>query len=108
MVESTAAHFGCLEGLINNAGSLVKRTPIEHSDPEHEQFVTDLNAHSIVWACRAAVPFLRKQGGVIINTSSIAVRHGGGGGSVPYAAAKAYVSSFTRGFAKEVVRTGSA
>ncbi|MCW6511221.1 SDR family NAD(P)-dependent oxidoreductase [Lichenifustis flavocetrariae] len=104
VVEKTAAHFGRLDGLINNAGSLLKRVPIADSDPEHDQLVTDLNAHSIVWACRAAVPFLRKNGGMIINTTSIAARHGGGGGSVLYAAAKGYVSTFTRGFAKEVVK----
>lgn len=104
VVERTAAHFGRLDGLINNAGSLLKRTPIADSDVDHDRLVTDVNAHSIVWACRAAVPFLRTEGGFIINTTSIAARHGGGGGSVLYAAAKGYVSTFTRGFAKEVVK----
>jgi 3-oxoacyl-[acyl-carrier protein] reductase len=47
---------------------------------------------------------LRKQGGVIINTTSVAARNGGGGGSVLYAASKGFVSTFTRGFAKEVVK----
>jgi len=63
----------------------------------------DLNAHSVVWASRAAHPWLRRNGGVIINTTSIAARNGGGGGAVLYAAAKGFVSTFTRGFAKEVV-----
>jgi 3-oxoacyl-[acyl-carrier protein] reductase len=103
-VEATGRHFGRLDGLINNAGALLGRRPIEESDPAHDQAVVDLNALSVVWACRAALPWLRRQGGVIINTSSIAARHGGGGGSVLYASSKAYVSTFTRGLAKELVK----
>jgi 3-oxoacyl-[acyl-carrier protein] reductase len=49
------------------------------------------------------VPWLRKQGRVIINTTSIAGRNGGSLGTVFYAAAKGYVSTFTRGSAKELV-----
>src|SRR5260221_12098735 len=52
---------------------------------------------------QAAVPWLRKQGRVIINTTSIAGRNGGSLGTVFYAAAKSYVSTFTRGSAKEIV-----
>ncbi len=106
VVKRTAEHFGRLDGLINNAGSLLKRVPIGESDEAHDRAVLDLNSHSVVWASRAALPWLKKQGGVVINTTSIAARHGGGGGSVLYAAAKGFVSTFTRGFAKEVVKDG--
>jgi 3-oxoacyl-[acyl-carrier protein] reductase len=41
---------------------------------------------------------------VIISTTSLAARNGGGGRSVLYAASKAFVSTFTRGLAKEVAR----
>lgn len=103
VVERAAAHFGRIEGLINNAGALLGRKPIEESDIAHDRLVLDLNAVSLVAACRAALPWLRRQGGVIINTTSIAARTGGGGGSVIYASSKAFVSAFTHGFAKEVV-----
>jgi 3-oxoacyl-[acyl-carrier protein] reductase len=39
---------------------------------------------------------------VIVNTSSIAARNGGGPGSGLYAASKAFVSNLTRGLAKEL------
>jgi 3-oxoacyl-[acyl-carrier protein] reductase len=52
------------------------------------------------------VPWLEKSGGFIIHTSSIAARNGGGGGAGLYAAAKAFVSSVTRGMAKEFVGSG--
>lgn len=103
VVAEAAHHFGRLDGLINNAGSLLGRVPTIESDEQHDRAVMDLNAHSVVWASRAAHPWLRRNGGVIINTTSIAARNGGGGGAVLYAAAKGFVSTFTRGFAKEVV-----
>jgi 3-oxoacyl-[acyl-carrier protein] reductase len=106
VVEQAAEHFGRLDGLINNAGSLLKRVPIVESDEAFDRLVTDVNAHSVVWASRAAIPWLRKQGGIIINTTSIAARHGGGGGSLLYAASKGYVSTITRGMAKELVKEG--
>ena len=103
VVAEAANYFGRLDGLINNAGSLLGRVPTIESDEQHDRAVLDLNAHSVVWASRAAHPWLRHNGGVIINTTSIAARNGGGGGAVLYAAAKGFVSTFTRGFAKEVV-----
>ena len=42
-------------------------------------------------------------GGFIINTTSIAARNGGGGGALLYAAAKGFVSTLTRGLAKELI-----
>src|SRR6185436_569037 len=46
----------------------------------------------------------RQGGGNIINVSSIAARHGGGPGSIIYAASKGFVATATRGWAKELVK----
>ena len=102
IVAGTGERFGRLDGLVNNAGALVRRTPIEEITDELYDGVLDLNVRSVVVACRAAIPWLRRQGGVIINTSSIAARNGGGPGSGLYAASKAFVSNLTRGLAKEL------
>ena len=103
-VDAAGSRFGKLDGLINNAGSLLGRVATERSDEAHDRAVLYLNAHSVVWASRAALPWLRKAGGgVIINTTSIAARNGGGNGAVLYAAAKGFVSTFTHGLAKELV-----
>jgi 3-oxoacyl-[acyl-carrier protein] reductase len=105
IVDRTVSHFGRLDVLINNAGSPVKRVPIFEATDEHYDAVMDLNVRSVVAACRAAIPHFRKQGrGNIINTTSIAARNGGGYGAVLYASAKGFVSTFTRGLAKEVVK----
>jgi 3-oxoacyl-[acyl-carrier protein] reductase len=106
IVEDTADHFGGLDGLINNAGLMLGR--VDFADITDEQFddVVDLNCRSVIAGTRAALPWLEKSGGFIIHTSSIAARNGGGGGAGLYAAAKAFVSSVTRGMAKEFVDSG--
>jgi 3-oxoacyl-[acyl-carrier protein] reductase len=103
VVEETAKTFGHLDGLINNAGGMLGRKPTSEYTDEHYAKVMDLNARSVLAATRTAHPWLKKQGGFIINTTSIAARNGGGGGAVLYAASKGFVSTITRGQAKEFV-----
>jgi len=103
-VERTGRHFGRLDGLINNAGSMLGRMPLANSDEAHDRAVVDLNSLSVIWATRAALPWLKARGGVIINTSSAAARNGGGPGASLYAASKGFVTTLTRGLAKELVK----
>jgi len=105
LVKSTVERYGRLDVLINNVGDLVRRCPIADSTEELFDAVVDLNVRSVVTTSRAAVPHFRAQGGgAIINTTSIAARNGGGPGSVLYASSKAFVSTFTRGLAKELAK----
>jgi 3-oxoacyl-[acyl-carrier protein] reductase len=103
LVADTVAAFGRLDVLINNAGGPLRRVDfVETSDELYDELM-DLNFRSVFATCRAAVPRFRGQGsGTIINTTSVAARHGGGPGALVYAAAKAAVSSLTRGLAKEL------
>ena len=101
VVEEAARKLGGLNGLINNAGSMLGRMPVTAMSDAHYEKVMNLNARSVLAATRAALPWLRQNGGFVINTSSIAARHGGGGGSTLYAAAKGFVSTITHGHAKE-------
>ncbi|MGO4439452.1 SDR family NAD(P)-dependent oxidoreductase [Rhizobium sp. RAF56] len=105
-VEESAKAFGHLDGLINNAGGMLGRLPTSAMTDEHYERVMDLNARSVLAATRAAHPWLKKQGGFIINTTSIAARNGGGNGAILYAAAKGFVSTITHGHAKEFVADG--
>ena len=105
-VVAAAAHFGRLDGLINNAGLMLGRVSTLEASDEHFSRVLDLNARSVFATTRAAAAWLTKQGGFVINTTSIAARNGGAGGAVLYAAAKGFVSTLTHGQAKELIGRG--
>lgn len=103
VVEESAAHFGRLDGLVNNAGGMLGRVPYAEMTDEQYDKVMDLNARSVITASRVALPWLKKNGGFIINTSSVAARNGAGGGAGLYGSAKSFVSNVTRGMAKEFI-----
>jgi 3-oxoacyl-[acyl-carrier protein] reductase len=104
VVRETIARWGAIDILVNNAGSLVKRVPIAEFDDALFDDVLHINARSVLAFCREVVPLMRTQGrgGSIINVSSVAARHGGGPGAYLYAGAKGFVSTATRGLAKEL------
>ncbi len=106
VVEAAADMLGGLDGLINNAGGMLGRIKTTEMSPSHFDEVVNLNARSVWEATVAAHPYLKAARGYVINTSSIAARTGGGAGAVLYAATKAFVSSLTRGQAKEFVNDG--
>jgi len=105
LVDTTAERFGRLDVLINNAGDLVGRVTVADADDALLDQLFTLNMRSVIVASRAAIPHLRRAGGgSIINTTSISARNGGGPGSVLYASSKGFVSTFTHGLAKELVK----
>jgi len=104
IVAETMKAFGRIDVLINNAGGMLGRVKIEDYTVEHIHRVLALNVTQVAVFMREVVPIMRRQkSGNIINVTSIAARNGGGGGAVLYAGAKGFVSTVTRGWAKEVV-----
>lgn len=107
LVGKAAEKLGGLDVLVNNAGALVKRTPIGEIDDAFFDSVVDLNVRSVVMASKAALPHLKQSGhSSVINLSSVAARNGGGPGSSLYASSKAFVLNLTRGMAKEFLPFG--
>lgn len=93
--------------LINNAGSLIRRTRVlEFTEDLWEQVFT-LNLSSAFFLARAVLPgMVERKRGVIVNVSSVAARTGGGLGALAYSAAKAALSTATKGLAKEFAPQG--
>jgi 3-oxoacyl-[acyl-carrier protein] reductase len=102
VVKATAERFGKIDVLINNAGALVQRLPITEITDALFDDIVDLNARSMMMCTKYAVRFMT-DGGSIINLTSIAARHGGGPGAALYAGSKGFVSTATKGLAKELV-----
>jgi 3-oxoacyl-[acyl-carrier protein] reductase len=102
LVRRTIEAFGGLDVLVNNAGGMVGRRPLETIDDDFFDAVIDLNVRSLVHACRAGADAMKRSGGSIINVSSISARTGGSPGSSVYSGAKAFVSTFTRSLAREL------
>ncbi|MCZ8333739.1 MAG: SDR family oxidoreductase [Rhodobacteraceae bacterium] len=106
-VEGALAAFGRLDGLVNNAGGMVRRVPYADVSERDYDEIMDLNARSVVVASQAAVaPLKAAGGGFIINTTSVAARNGASGGAGLYGSSKAFVHNVTRGMAKELIPFG--
>ena len=105
LIDSTISEFGELNILINNAGGMIERAKIEEINENLFNDVFNLNCKSVMLGTKIATNVFRKQkkGGCIINTSSIAARIGGSMGAVFYSSSKAWVSTFTRGMARELL-----
>jgi len=105
VVSAVAEHFGRIDVLINNAGAMVQRIPVTEITDELFDDIVNLNVRSMMMCTRYAVPHMI-DGGSIINLTSIAARHGGGPGASLYAGSKGFVSTATKGLAKELVSKG--
>lgn len=96
--------FDRIDVIINNAGSLVARTPLTDLNDDFIDKVFDLNCRQLIHCCRIAADHMVKQGhGNIINVTSIAARNGASPGGSVYAGAKGFVSAFTKSLARELV-----
>lgn len=102
LVDASRAAFGeRIDILVNVAGGLVARRPLDEIDEAFFRRVMDLNMTSVFLATKAAAPHMG-EGGAIVNFASLAGRDGGGPGAAIYATAKGAVMTFTRAMAKEL------
>ena len=95
MVEKFAKAAGGIDILVNNAGSLIDRQPFETATLDYHEDVYATNVRSIFLVTRAALPYLKKSKGNIVNIGSVAGHTGGAGGSGMYSGAKAAVATET-------------
>jgi NAD(P)-dependent dehydrogenase (short-subunit alcohol dehydrogenase family) len=89
-----------LDFLVNNAG-IWKSTPLGSSPAELISEIIDTNLKGPFWVTQCALR-LMKDGGRIVNISSVAGRTGVAGGRSLYGATKAAVDSLTRNWALEL------
>ncbi|WP_374581057.1 SDR family NAD(P)-dependent oxidoreductase [Pseudoduganella sp.] len=108
-LEATIAYFaakmGDVDVLVNNAAN-DQRHQLEAITPAEWERLTAINQRSMLFACQAVVPAMRRHGGgAIINMGSIGW-HIKSAGYPAYAMAKAAATGLTRGLARELGRDG--
>lgn len=102
MIRKTVDALGRIDILVNNAGFTKKITlsDLESVTEEVWDKTLAVNLKGVFFCCRAAAPYMKKQGdGSIINIASIAgIR--GTGSSIAYAASKGGVLTLTKSLAR--------
>ncbi|HZP78311.1 MAG TPA: SDR family oxidoreductase [Pseudolabrys sp.] len=99
--------FGSVQFLFNSAGSALRRSKFLDIDDDLFERTFDLNVKGTFYAMQAVLPhMLANKFGVIVNVASMAVKRGGPGTSVHYAAAKGAVNTMTLGVAREFATQG--
>lgn len=103
MLNDTVDEFGRLDMLINSAGVMLPE-PAEDADTDNWRQMIDVNLLGVMYATRAAIPIMQKQGnGHIVNVSSIAGRKASLNTS-GYNATKFGLNGFTKSVRKEVTQ----
>lgn len=99
LIENAVKEFGALDILVNNAAitEWVELADLEGMSSEKWDRIFNVNVKGLFFCSRAAARHMR-DGGVIINLSSVA-GFTGRGSSLAYAASKAAVNSITRSLA---------
>ncbi|GDY30702.1 SDR family NAD(P)-dependent oxidoreductase [Gandjariella thermophila] len=103
LVESCVAHFGAIDGLVNNAR--VRHDAVSwEDDPDRIRQLFDVNVLGTMYCGHAAARAMRGRGGVIVNVASGSML--GQPRAVAYSASKAAVASLTSAWAVEFAEHG--
>ena len=104
VVERTAAEFGRLDILVNNAAFQWETRDIADLTPEQLEQTFRTNIFSYIWMAQFALQHMG-EGGVIINTGSVTALEGHPG-LIDYAASKGAIHVFTKSLAQAVAHRG--
>jgi 3-oxoacyl-[acyl-carrier protein] reductase len=101
MVAKTAATFGRLDVLVNNAGMthFVAHTDLDALTDAVWDEIFQVNLKGAFYAVRAALPMLRAVKGNVVSVTSVAGLTGQGS-SIPYCASKAALNCMTQSLAR--------
>lgn len=102
--EALASEAGGLTGLVNIAGGFVWETVADGSLDSWDRMYA-MNVQTSVNGCAAALPYLRKDGGAIVNIAANGAARADTG-MAAYAASKSGVMRLTEALAKEELHNG--
>jgi NAD(P)-dependent dehydrogenase (short-subunit alcohol dehydrogenase family) len=108
LVDEVLRHWGRIDLLVNNAGTIGAIGRLDESELSAWKAAIEVNLYGTMHACRGVLPHMRARGsGKIVNLAGGGV----GGPSVAprmsaYAASKAAIAQFTEALAREVATDG--
>lgn len=106
MVADVSTHFGGIDALVNNAGTLGPIAPLWETNDQDVQATFDLNVRAVFTCTRlVAKQMMARRRGSIVTIASIAGKEGPARISI-YAGAKAAVIAMTKSWAKELTEYG--
>lgn len=106
-VDFVKAKTTKVDVLVNNAGTMFGRFPADSLTEEQYANIVELNQHAVVRITRGLLPLLKQSSSAsIVNTVSISALTGGSPGSSIYSASKAFVSTYSKGLARELAPDG--
>lgn len=97
LVADAQDAYGPVRLLVNNAGIQVERTVLESTDADWDS-VVGINCRGVFTMCRAALPAMLDDGGVIVNIASVSGLVADASMAL-YNASKAFVIGLTRSIA---------
>lgn len=104
LVETVTARHGRIDGLVNNAGILVRK-PVDELSGEDWDSLFDVNVKGTFLGCKHVLPAMRRAGGgSIVNISSISGMVANMPGMSAYCATKGAIRLFTKGLAVDYAR----
>ncbi|MDJ1505819.1 SDR family NAD(P)-dependent oxidoreductase [Xanthocytophaga agilis] len=106
-VEETIKAYGQLDILVNSAGiSVYSPVDTTETDPAELEKILAVNLSGVAAATRIASRYIGEGGRIISIGSTFASRLGGFSGFADYAATKAAVAAYTRGWAWDLGKKG--
>ncbi len=110
LYERIDLELGPVTGLVNTAGANGCGSRVDEMDVALTRRMLDVNITGSLICAKHAIKRMAKRnggnGGVIVNVSSAASKHGGPFTYVDYAASKAAIDTFTIGLARETADQG--
>ncbi len=102
MIRQAVETFGTVDFLVNNAGILQLKVPLETLTDEDWARTFGVNLNGAFYCTRAVLPIMKaKRSGRIVNVSSSAGRSTSANGGAHYTASKAALLGLTRHTARE-------
>jgi NAD(P)-dependent dehydrogenase (short-subunit alcohol dehydrogenase family) len=105
MADTCVATYGKIDILHNNVGIAEGGGPVELSEEDWDKII-NANLKGMFLACKHVLPYMEKQGGAVVNVSSLAAVRCAPYPYVAYSSSKAGVNGFTRDVAMQYAHRG--